>query len=68
MSVTPAFDPEDNGPIMAEFLKHEVELEGPDIATIAVYVRPSRGLWATRRKTKKVQVEVVSRGVSSNLA
>ncbi len=46
-------------PTMIEFLKNGVELSNTNIVTLTVNIRPSVGVWATKRVTKDVSVQVI---------
>lgn len=48
------------GPIMVEFSKHNIDLDKPNTAIVRATIKPSRGIWITKRKNKNVQVQVVN--------
>jgi len=45
--------------VMVEFFKYKIEVDKPSKAIITIGIKPD-GIWATRKKTKKVSVQIVS--------
>jgi len=48
-------------PIMAEFVKRNVELYNANTAKITISIRPSCGVWATKQRIRVVSVQVIKR-------
>lgn len=46
-------------PIMVEFFKNNIELVNPRKAIVTVSIKP-HGMWATRKRIKEVDVQLVN--------
>lgn len=49
-------------PIMVEFFKYNIAIDNPNKAIITVSMKPE-GLWATKKMTKEIDVQVINRQV-----